>query len=161
MSEAESLQSGCTVSLMAESLAELYKSLSKAQAALKGATKDSSNPHFRSKYSDLESCWEACREALTSNGLCVSQHPVDVSKEGFIGLETILAHSSGQTLVSRFSVPLAKMDAQAVGSAITYMRRYALCAVVGISPTDDDGNAATAASAPSDSFKPTTTSWKK
>lgn len=142
--------------------AELFSALSKAQATLKGATKDSSNPHFRSKYSDLESCWDACREALTSNGLCVSQHPIDAEKDGFISLETVLAHTSGQTLASRFSVPLAKMDAQAVGSALTYMRRYALCAVVGISPTDDDGNAAVAAHNPvSENFKPTTTTWKK
>lgn len=138
--------------------AELFAALSKAQAELKGATKDSTNPHFRSRYSDLESCWDACREALSKNGLSVTQHPSDSIKDGHISLTTMLGHSGGHTLCSTFSVPLAKMDAQSVGSALTYMRRYALCAIVGISPTDDDGNAAVAAQP---EFKPTTTTWKK
>jgi hypothetical protein len=62
--------------------------------------------------------------------------------EGCMSLNTILSHSSGEWIGQEMSVPVTKLDAQGAGSALTYMRRYALAAVVGVVQADDDGNAA-------------------
>lgn len=114
--------------------------LSKAQKDVKGATKDAANPFFKSRYADLESVWNACREALSANELAVMQMPYN---DGInVGIVTILAHSSGEWMQSRISAPPSKNDAQSIGSVITYLRRYALAAMVGVAPTDDDGEAA-------------------
>lgn len=118
----------------------LGAALAKAQAQVKGAKKDSANPFFKSSYADLSSVWDACREALTSNGLSVVQLPGFA--DGIATLDTILLHSSGQWICGTAGAPLGKQDAQGVGSAITYLRRYALAAVASVSPEDDDGNAA-------------------
>jgi len=123
-----------------EQLNELAAALSKAQGQIEGAKKDSANPFFKSKYADLASVWEACRKPLTENGLSIIQCPEE--SENGIAIETMLLHSSGQWKSSRYSMPVSKVDAQAVGSAITYGRRYALSAMVGVAPEDDDGNAA-------------------
>ncbi len=126
---------------------ELASALAKAQGAIKGAIKDTANPFFKSKYADLSSVWDACRDQLAANGLAVIQTPCQ-SDSGGIGIETMLAHSSGQWVSSQYSMPVAKLDAQGVGSAITYARRYALAAMVGVAPEDDDGNSATGKPAP-------------
>jgi hypothetical protein len=123
-----------------DSIAKLAEALSKAQGEIEGAKKDSENPFFKSKYADLASVWEACREPLSKNGLSVSQFPVESESPG-ITLVTVLMHSSGEYIISSYSVP-CKPDAQNVGLALTYMRRYALAAAVGIYAEDDDGNAA-------------------
>ncbi len=120
---------------------ELAAALSKAQAAIKGAVKDSANPFFKSNYADLESVWDACRKPLTDNGLSVVQMPK--SKEGRLIVETLMMHSSGQWIAEEVDAKPAKDDAQAIGSCITYLRRYSLAAFAGVCQTDDDGNAAT------------------
>jgi len=125
-----------------ENINELAAALSKAQGQIKGAVKDSKNPFFKSTYATLASVWDACRDQLASNGLSVVQCPEETTLG--ITIETILCHSSGQWISSKYTMPVGKGDAQAVGSAITYGRRYALSAMVGISPDEDDGNAATA-----------------
>ena len=131
-----------------ESIKELATALAKAQGQIEGAKKDSRNPHFGNRYADLASVWYACRKALSENGLSVSQHPCPVAyeltpvKDSWVGVETMLMHSSGEWLKSAIYVPVSKPDAQGHGSAITYARRYALAAVVGVAPEDDDGEAA-------------------
>ena len=120
---------------------ELAMALAKAQGMMKGAAKDSTNPHFKSKYADLASVWDACRDALTANGLSIAQLPI-ASERDEIVLETLLLHSSGQYLSSVINIPVSKADAQGYGSALTYARRYGLAAMVGVAPEDDDGNAA-------------------
>jgi len=121
---------------------KLYEAMSKAQAEIKGAVKNGANPHFKSAYSTLEDVWEACREPLTKNGLCVIQ-PMRIMEDGRMVLDTIVGHASGEERVSSAYIPLAeKATPQAIGSAITYFRRYMLMSVVGICPTDDDGEAA-------------------
>jgi hypothetical protein len=125
-----------------ESIKELASALSKAQAMIEGAIKDKTNPAFRSKYADLGACWDACRDPLTKHGLSVMQLPM--IGEGSVRLETILMHSSGEFISSEMQIPVSKHDAQGYGSALTYARRYALCAFVGIAPEDDDGNGASA-----------------
>jgi hypothetical protein len=125
-----------------EQLNELAVALAKAQAAIAPAAKDKVNPAFRSKYADLSSVWEACRKALTDNGLSVVQLPVN-HEPGYAALRTMLLHTSGQFISTTVSARLVKDDAQGLGSALTYLRRYSLAALVGVvADEDDDGNAA-------------------
>lgn len=121
-----------------ESISKLSEALSKAQGVIEGAKKDSSNPFFKSKYADLSSVWEACRKPLSDNGLSVIQI-FDETDKGVI-VETILSHMSGEYIAGRMFIPISKIDAQTIGSASTYARRYGLQAIVGIAPEDDDGN---------------------
>jgi len=123
-------------------LAELGKALAKAQGEIKGAIKDSQNPYFKSNYADLTSVWEACRKPLSSNGLSVIQASSDSIPET-ITIETTLLHSSGEWVRGKLAMKPVKSDPQSIGSCITYARRYALAAIVGICPEDDDGNDAT------------------
>lgn len=125
-----------------EQINELALALSKAQSQMKAAPKMKTNPFFKSKYADLAAIWDCCREPLGNNGLSVVQMPEDNDK-GFM-LVTMLMHESGQWISSEYNVPVLKADQQALGSAITYAKRYALSAMIGIvSDEDDDGNAAT------------------
>jgi hypothetical protein len=120
---------------------ELAAALAKAQGEMRGAAKDSTNPHFHSQYADLASVWDACRGPLSRNGLSVVQCAGKIDGNNLL-MTTILLHSSGQSITSELSLPVSKLDAQGVGSAITYARRYSLAAMVGIAADDDDGNAA-------------------
>lgn len=132
-----------------ESINELTAALATAQGQIQGAKKDAENPHFRSKYADLASVWDACRAQLAAVGLSVLQSPraALLSTGGWaVEVETRLCHKSGQWITDTLTVPVTKADAQGVGSAITYARRYALSAFVGVAPEDDDGNAASAGS---------------
>lgn len=123
-----------------DSIINLAKALCQTQATVEAVKKDANNPFFKSKYADLASIWHAIREALTSNGLSVLQEP---STEGNkVRITTTLIHTSGEYVRSLLEVPALKVDPQGIGSAITYARRYALGAIVGIAPEDDDGNAA-------------------
>lgn len=126
-----------------ESIKELATALSKAQSEMKKAIKDSVNPFFekgttKGRYADLESVWDACREPLTKHGLSVIQLPTMLNNEP--ALETMLAHSSGEWVSDVALLNPVKKDPQGLGSAISYMRRYALAAAVGVIQTDDDGN---------------------
>ena len=123
--------------LKSDSINEIATALAKAQGKIKAALKDSSNPFYKSKYADLSAIWGACREALSENGLSVTQ--LAFATEGnSVGIETVLLHSSGQWLGEKMILPVAKFDAQGIGSAITYARRYALAAIVGVVADDDD-----------------------
>jgi len=131
-----------------EQINELATSLAKAQAEITGAKKDAENPHYKSKYADLASVWDAIRAPLTKNGLSVVQVPrlVAVGEASWMAeVESTLLHTSGQFLGDTLAVPLTRVDAQGVGSAITYARRYSLMALVGVAPDDDDANAAVGA----------------
>lgn len=126
-------------------LDQLATALAKAQAQIEHATKDSVNPHFGSKYATLADVWDACRKALTDHGLSVVQMPrcTDAGGKPWVHVETLLLHSSGQSISSSLSMPVDRATAQGVGSAITYARRYSLAAMVGVTPDDDDdGNTA-------------------
>jgi len=129
--------------MQSESIANLAKALSIVQGKLTYAKKDSANPFFKSKYADLESVWDACRDLLSANGLAVVQLPGEYF-EGTMALTTIITHSSGEWISQQMSLPVTKPDAQGAGSALTYMRRYALAAAIGVVQADDDGNAASA-----------------
>lgn len=137
---------------MSPQIDALATALAKAQAAITPAIKDKTNPAFRSKYADLGAVWEACRGPLTDNGLTVVQLPVNHA-EGYAALRTMLLHTSGQYIATTVSARLMKDDAQGLGSALTYLRRYSLAAVVGVvADEDDDGNAAS--KAPGSRYEP-------
>ena len=125
-----------------ESIALLAGALAKAQLQIEPASKNATNPHFRSHYADLASIWDACRGPLNTNGLSIVQFPCD-GEVGRTGLCTMLLHSSGEWISEVVTTRSQKDDPQGLGSALTYLRRYALAAVVGVTATeDDDGNAA-------------------
>ena len=130
--------------LKSEQINELAAALAKAQGQIEGAKKSSSNPFFKSKYADLSECWNTCREALTANGISVIQMPEEINENGRLNITTMLAHSSGQYISSTLTMTVTKLDPQAIGSAITYGRRYALAAMVGLAQEDDDGEKAMA-----------------
>lgn len=135
-----------------EKLDKLAPALATAQDLMTGAKKDSNNPFFKSKYADLTSVWIACKDALHVNGLSVIQSPI--SGDGRIGVTTMLLHSSGQYVKDSYTLGVKKQnDPQADGSSITYARRYALAAFVGICPVDDDGEKAMARNAKKESPK--------
>lgn len=123
-----------------EKIDSIAGALAAAQAEVDGASKDAVNPHFRSKYADLASVWEACRACLTKNGLAVTQVPSGEGK--VVRLTTLLVHKSGQWIGGTSTMTSQQDTPQAIGSCLTYLRRYTLAALVGVAPEDDDGNAA-------------------
>lgn len=125
-----------------DSIKTIAPALHKAQSAIKAALKDSTNPHFRSKYADLSSVIEAVKKPLLDNGIVFMQGVEDA--ENGVGVETMLLHVSGEWISSTLKIPASKQDAQGYGSAITYGRRYGLQSMCGVPAEDDDGNAATA-----------------
>lgn len=124
----------------------LAKALLAVQRELAPANRDATNPFTRSRYATLNSVMEACREALLTHGIWLTQLPVPAPPElgpGHIGLMTKLTHAeSGQWQSSLAVVPMPKTDPQGMGSAITYARRYALTAMLGMVTDDDDGEGA-------------------
>lgn len=143
-----------------ESIGKLALALSKAQGQIKGAAKDSENPFFKNKYADLTSVWEACRAQLCANELAIVQTTAP-GENDYIVVETTLLHSSGEWISGSLPIKPVKNDPQGIGSAITYARRYALAAMVGVAPEDDDGEAATRPKAVSKKEQPETKSKKQ
>lgn len=126
--------------MKSENIGALAAALAKAQSQISGAVKDAANPFFKSKYADLESVWQACRKPLTDNNLSVTQ--TSRYTEHGLMLVTTLLHSSGEWIAGEMPVLVKDNSPQAQGSGLTYARRYALAALVGIYQTDDDGEAA-------------------
>lgn len=113
----------------------------KAKRAFGPALKDKTNPAFRSKYADLGACIDAVEDALLDNGIAFIQETFEDSTG--VTVETVFLHDSGESIrCGKLHVPASKQDPQGYGSALTYARRYSLCAACGIAPEDDDGNAA-------------------
>lgn len=126
---------------MSTSIAALAKSLASAQSVMAGAPKIKINPHFKSKYADMEAVVDAIKKPLASNGISYTQliEPGDGNE---LRVRTVLMHESGEWISGVICMPVAKDNAQAMGSALTYARRYSLMAIVGIASEDDDGYAA-------------------
>ncbi len=121
--------------IQSEQINELAAALSKAQAEIVGAVKDSTNPHFKSSFASLESVIDCVRTPLAKNGLAYAQGGATSNH-----LETVLMHSSGQWIATYTPLINPKGDMQGLGSAMTYARRYALSALLGVPQIDDDGN---------------------
>ena len=119
---------------------KLAGALAKAQSQIRGAAKKSKNPFFNSNYADLHTVIESCMPQLSANGISVVQG-TDFNKRDGWSVTTMLMHSSGQWIKSSCKIILGpKQDIQALGSAITYGRRYLLSSMAGVGQFDDDGN---------------------
>lgn len=120
-------------------IVEISKALVAFHKEMPAIKKSSQNPFFKSKYAALENIIEAIEPVLSKNNLTFVQVP-----SGDHGLTTILMHTSGEFFQDVYTMTPAKNDPQGIGSAITYMKRYALAAILGlkIEDEDDDGNAA-------------------
>jgi len=133
---------------MSPTIGKLVEAISKAALNFDPVLKDSENPAYRSKYADLPTVIDATRKYLAAEGVAVIQMPhaefgPDDAK--MLTLTTMLAHSSGEWMASDLTLPAMmrdRFDAQSVGSAITYARRYGLAAMTNVAQEDDDGNRA-------------------
>jgi hypothetical protein len=126
--------------MQSEAIAEIAKALSKFQGQLQPAIKDSTNPFFKVNYADLASVWEAARKPLSDNGLSIVQG-IEGQLPSAIAW-TLLLHTSGEWIRSEIPLLVSKPDAQGIGAALTYYRRYGMAAILGITQEDDDGNTA-------------------
>lgn len=131
--ESESMQSA--------EIGELAKALALAQADITGAVKTSVNPFYKSRYADLATIMDSCRGPLSKHGLAVIQ-TTDGTDGASVTILTTLAHGSGQWVRGKLVMRAEKTDPQTIGKCITYARRYALAAIVGVVSEDDDGNSA-------------------
>ena len=120
--------------------APLFAALAKAQAEVENATKGSVNPHFKSRYADLAEVLNTVRPVFSHYGLSILQ---STSFDGtLVHVTTTVAHAEGGWASSCASCSPARIDAQGIGAATTYLRRYSLAAMAGVAQEDDDGNAA-------------------
>jgi hypothetical protein len=141
---------------------EIGTALANAQPNITGAQKDGSNPHYGSSFATLESCIEASRGALAENGLSVVQGAETNEETGGVQVSTMLLHKSGQWIRATLTMTpepkkMASNPSQAIGSCLTYARRYGLSAMLGIYQTDDDGEGGTAPKKGNPTSKPTST----
>lgn len=141
-----------------ESIAAISAAIAKAQNEVENASKNANNPHFKSKYADLAELLNTVRPVFSSHGLAVLQMPS--FDGGVASVETMISHLSGEWISSVCSAPVTKQDAQGVGSAITYLRRYSLAAMCGIAQEDDDANSAVGHQKPQTPKQPTTAQAK-
>lgn len=114
---------------------EIATALAKAQASLKAAPFDKSNPHFKNKYASLASVIDTIRKPLADNGLAYTQ--ATQIRDGHLVLVTTLHHTSGQSIAAEYPLPSVSKP-QELGSALTYARRYSLSALVCIAAVEDD-----------------------
>lgn len=119
--------------------ANLSAALAAFQAEMGVVAKESYNPFFKSKYADISDVFQAALPLTSKHGLSVTQHPTGTRSDPT--LTTVLKHVSGEWEESDTPIFLSKNDSQQHGAAITYMRRFSFCSILGIvSDVDDDGN---------------------
>jgi hypothetical protein len=131
---------------MSEEIGHLSAALVSAQAEVDNAVKNSTNPHFRSDYANLEAVLFTVKPILGKYDLSVVQFPG--YEDGVCTLSTLVLHKSGEWLQSEAGAPLEKPTAWSVGSCVTYLRRYSLASICQLTQTDDDGAAASEPSNP-------------
>lgn len=126
---------------------KLWPAIVKARKAMKGPKKDSTNPHFKSKYADLSECIDAADTAGNPHGLVTLQEAT--SDSAGVMVSTLIVHESGQYVkFDPLFIPANKSDAQGFGSAASYARRYSIKAAWNMADEDDDGNAAVSTQKP-------------
>lgn len=133
------------------SIAALAAALAQAQGQIAPVGKNCANPHLKNRYADLAAIREAIREPLAAAGLAVTQLPI-VLEDGRCALRTMLLHASGEWLACTFPVEAGESRGinpmQSLGSALSYIRRYAISALLNLATEDeDDGHAASQRSA--------------
>ena len=120
----------------------IYTKLAAAQKEMKQPVFDSENPHFKSKYASLSSVMDSVLPALTKHGLFLSQGITDANN-GQIIITTAVYDSADYALLATYPIDTSGMNAQQIGSAITYAKRYSLAsAFARVADVDDDGNSA-------------------
>lgn len=126
------------------SLAAFAPAFHAAQAQMENAKKDSKNPHFKSDYANLNSVQDAVMPALSANGLSMIQGVGGSPGTNGINAQIVtrILHVSGEWIQCTATAPMLKQDPQAMGSTLTYLRRYSAAGMTGITQTDDDGEAA-------------------
>jgi len=143
---------------MGGDLPGLFGAIANAQGKIAGAQRESLNPFYSSMYADLATCWDAAREHLSGNGLFVVQSPSvlepaadfspakDSIDTGWrVRMTTLLGHCNGGWIKGVCTVAIQdgeKRLIHKIGSAISYLRRYTFCALVGVAQKDDDGQTA-------------------
>lgn len=134
-----------------ESIKNIAKALITFRLKVEKIKKDAKNPFFKSKYATLSNILDSIDTPLAESGLSFAQFPC-----GEHGLCTIIMHAeSGEYMQAEYAMRPTKDDPQGIGSAITYQRRYALAAILGLNiDDDDDGNAATHGNAAPNAAKP-------
>ncbi len=126
---------------MSQNTASIVPALLKAQKEMGGAVKSSKNPYFKSSYADLGSVLAACKDILNAHGIVILQPHFSNDKGTYV--QTVLFHESGEFITSDTPVVCSKPnDPQALGSAITYARRYSLQSFLSMPAEDDDGESA-------------------
>lgn len=131
-----------TTITMSATIGKIAAALAKAQAEMKPAVKDGSNPAFKgSKYASLVSYLDAALPILNANGIAVLQPTIPHGVDG-VCVATLLVHESGEWIRGELYMPASKKDAQGFGSALTYARRYSFASTICLGADDDDGNAA-------------------
>lgn len=127
-----------------ESVKELAAALAKAQGEFEPAIFDCRNPHFGNEYASFTSVMQSVRKSLSKNGLSITQ----IQSSAHM-LETTLLHASGEWISGETPLIVDKQNMQGLGSAITYAKRYAVSAMLGVvSDADDDANAASGKTEP-------------
>jgi hypothetical protein len=126
-----------------ETITELAKALVKFNSEVTKIAKDADNPFFKNNYATLDTIIDEIRPILSKHGLSIMQIPSGDGQN--VTLKTLLLHESGEWLESdALTMKPVKNDPQAVGSCITYARRYSLAAFLSLNTgEDDDGNGAT------------------
>jgi hypothetical protein len=127
---------------MDEGKKQLFAALIKAQSEFKTVHKNGYNPHFKSKYATLSDCWDAVKEALFNNQICIIQKPT--YENSIFCIETFLIHASGEFERGVYPILGHGNNPQSAGSAVSYARRYSLKAMLNLTDGEgeDDGNAA-------------------
>ena len=142
-----------------ESIKNIAGALVDFQSSVSKVAKESDNPFFKSKYASLANILDTIQKPLSECGLAISQFPDGNA------LTTILLHAdSGEWMESSYVMPVAKQnDPQAMGSAMTYARRYALGSILNLNiDDDDDGEKAMGRQIPKkDELTPKHPSWAK
>jgi hypothetical protein len=132
---------------MTETKSKLFTALVAAQSKMGDPIKDGNNPHFKSRFVTLKGVLDSVRGPLHSEGIALIQ--LIAMNNGVQCVETILAHSSGESISSYCPIICAKPnDPQAFGSATTYARRYGAAAICAVAPSDDDDDGEAAAAPP-------------
>ena len=124
-----------------DSIKQIAEALVSAQKEIKFAVKDSTNPHYKSKYANINSVIDAVKKPLNDNNIAILQS-LSPSDDGKLHLTTRLIHSSGEWIEDTAVCPIQKQDPQGLGSAISYIRRYSLSALCAVYADDDDGQSA-------------------
>jgi hypothetical protein len=124
-----------------ESIKQIAEALVSAQKEIRFAVKDSTNPHYKSKYANINSVIDAVKAPLNNNNIAILQS-LSPSDDNKLHLTTRLLHSSGEWIEDTAVCPIQKQDPQGLGSAISYIRRYSISSLCALYADDDDGQSA-------------------